>query len=96
MRLRLLLERRSTKIEAELDRPQIEIARRASHLHSYPCVRSVCPFLGGAEVAAVGYQVTDELGQTVRYEMLFGRHQVQAAEDRWKRLSLYARPLESI
>jgi hypothetical protein len=46
--------------------------------------------------AAVGYQVTDELGQTVRYEMLFGRHQVQAAEDRWKRLSLYARPLESI
>ncbi len=45
---------------------------------------------------AVGYQVTDELGRTVHYEMLFGLHQVQAAEDRWKRLSLYARPLESI
>ncbi len=45
---------------------------------------------------AVGYQVADELGQTVHYAMLFGLHHVQAAEDRWKRLSLYARPLESI
>jgi hypothetical protein len=45
---------------------------------------------------AVGYQVTDDLGQTVRYEMLFGAPQVQVAEDRWKRLSLYAHPLESI
>ena len=45
---------------------------------------------------AVGYQVTDEVGQTLRYEMLFGLQHVQLAEDRWKRLSLYARPLESI
>lgn len=45
---------------------------------------------------AVGYQVTDDLGQTVRYEMNFGTPQVQIAEDRWKRLSLYAHPLESI
>ena len=45
---------------------------------------------------AVGYQVTDEVGQTLRYEMLFGPQHVQLAEDRWKRLSLYARPLESI
>ena len=45
---------------------------------------------------AVGYQVTDELGQTVRYEMLFDPSQVQVAVDRWKRLSLYAHPLESI
>ena len=45
---------------------------------------------------AVGYQVTDELGQTVHYELLFGLHQVQAAEVRWKRLTLYADPLESI
>ena len=45
---------------------------------------------------AVGYQVTDEVGQTLRYEMLFGPHHVQLAEDRWQRLSLYARPLESI
>ena len=45
---------------------------------------------------AVGYQLTDELGQTVRYEMMFGAAQVQNAEDRWKRLSLYAHPLESI
>ncbi len=43
--------------------------------------------------AAVGYQVTDELGQTVHYEMLFGLHQVQAAEENGYR---YARPLESI
>ena len=45
---------------------------------------------------AVGFQITDELGQTVRYEMQFGLHQVQLANDRWKRLSLYARPLESV
>ena len=45
---------------------------------------------------AVGYQTTGDLGQTVRYEMLFGSQHVQTAEDRWKRLSLYARPLESI
>ena len=46
--------------------------------------------------AAVGYQVTDEVGQTVRYEMSFGSQHVHVAEDRWKRLSLYARQLESI
>ena len=44
---------------------------------------------------AVDYQVTDDLGQTVRYEMYFGAPQVQIAADRWRRLSLYAHPLES-
>lgn len=45
---------------------------------------------------AVGYQTTSDVGQTVRYEMRFGQGHVQAAEDRFKRLSLYARPLESL
>lgn len=43
-----------------------------------------------------GYQTTDEIGQTVRFEMRFGPHHVRYAEDRWKRISLYAQPFESI
>lgn len=45
---------------------------------------------------AVGYQTTDESGLTVKYEMCFGEPHVRLAEDRWKRLSLYTRPFESL
>ena len=45
---------------------------------------------------AAGYQTTDEIGQTVQYEMRFGSPRVRLAEDRWRRLSLYIQPFESL
>ncbi|MCA9216524.1 MAG: hypothetical protein KDB27_25820 [Planctomycetales bacterium] len=45
---------------------------------------------------AAGYQTTDEIGQTVQFEMHFGPNHVRHAEDRWKRISLYSRPFETI
>jgi hypothetical protein len=45
---------------------------------------------------ATGYQTTDEIGQTVHFEMHFGPNHVRQAEDHWKRISLYARPFETI
>ena len=46
--------------------------------------------------SATGHQTTDEMGQTIHFEMRFGAQHVRQAEDRWKRISLYAQPFETI
>ncbi len=45
---------------------------------------------------AVGYQHTDLQSRTLRYELSFDMTDIRIAEDRWKRLSLFATPYEQI
>ena len=45
---------------------------------------------------AVGYQCADDIGRTVRFELRFDQNSIQLAEDRWKKLQLYARPIEKL
>lgn len=47
------------------------------------------------EVAA-GYQVTDEQGRTDRYYLRFDRPSISQAEDLWRKLELFTRPLTEV
>lgn len=66
---------------------------RYSDLENEPDL--VCDFgIYGTE--AVGTQITDFNGKTVRFSICFSKLAVQQAEERWKQLLLYAVPIESI
>src|SRR5690606_20986007 len=40
--------------------------------------------------SAVGYQTLDEQARTTSYLLRFGKHAVEAAEELWRQLELYA------
>jgi len=66
---------------------------RKSQLESEPGL--ICDFGIYGERAA-GYQSLDDQGRTTRYLVRFGKQAVDAAEELWRQLDLYAVSLDSI
>ena len=58
------------------------------------CEQDLCVDFGIYDDLAVGVQELDDRCRTMKFLLFFDEHDVATAKDRWKRLSLYARPLQ--